>query len=261
MNQSKAQELIAVFKKHKTVSVGFSVILIVILFFLLCFRVVGVGEVGIITTLGNVTSESQSGVLIKAPWPIQSLAIMNVKTQKEQQDASAASRDLQTVTASIALNYHLTPETAKKVFTSVGTNYSNVIIDPVLQESIKSVTSQYDAAELIEKRTAVEQALTDKLASKLTDRGITIDNVSIVNFDFSAAFNQSIEQKQVAQQNAQKAQYDLQTAQLNAQANQVQGAALTSQILEQQAIAKWNGVMPTTVSGGTGTILSIPLTK
>jgi prohibitin 2 len=231
---------------------------LVLLFFIFCFRTVGVGQVGIITQFGNVKREATSGIVIKAPWPIQHLVKMNIKTQKEQQDASAASKDLQTVTASIALNYHLTPDTARKVFVNVGTDYKTVVIDPVLQESIKAVTAQYNAEELISQRPAVEKALQDKLTDKLTDRGITVDNVSIVNFNFSAAYDASIEAKQVAQQNAQKANYDLQTAQLNAQANQVQGAALTDQILEQQAIAKWNGVLPTTVAGGNqGSILSI----
>jgi regulator of protease activity HflC (stomatin/prohibitin superfamily) len=186
---------------------------------------------------------------------------MNIKTQKEQQDASAASKDLQTVTTTIALNYHLTPLTAKKVFVEVGTNYSSVIIDPILQESIKSVTSQYDAAELISQRNQVELALQDKLASKLTKRGITIDNVSIVNFNFSTAFDQSIEQKQVAQQNSQKAQYELLTATTRAQAQDVQAKTLTNEYLQLQAIEKWDGHLPTTVAGGTGTILSIPLTR
>jgi len=232
-----------------------------VLFLLFCFRVVGVGQVGIITQFGQVTREAQSGVVIKAPWPIQHITKMNIKTQKEQQDATAASKDLQTVTTTIALNYHLTPLTAKKVFVEVGTDYSTVVIDPILQESIKSVTAQYDAAELIAERSKVEVALQDKLSSKLTDRGITVDNVSIVNFSFSDAFNQSIEQKQVAQQNAQKAQYELQTATTNAQAQDVQAKTLTPEYLELQAIQKWDGHMPATVAGGSGTILSIPLTK
>ena len=234
---------------------------LILLFFLLCFRVVGVGQVGIITQFGQVSREAQSGVVFKAPWPVQHLTLMNIKTQKEQQDASAASKDLQTVTTTIALNYHLTPVTARKVFVEVGTNYSAVVIDPILQESIKSVTSKYDAAELISKRNEVELALQDKLASKLTDRGITIDNVSIVNFNFSQAFDQSIEQKQVAQQNAQKAQYELQTATTKAQAQDVQAKTLTPEYLQLQAIEKWDGHMPTTVAGGSGTVFSIPLNK
>ncbi len=236
-------------------------VVIVVLFFTLCFRVVGVGQVGLITQFGRVISENPSGIIIKAPWPIQHLTKMNIKTQKVQQDASAASKDLQTVTTTIALNYHLTPLTAKKVFVEVGTNYTTVVIDPILQESIKSVTSKYDAAELISRRSEVEKALNDKLASKLTARGITIDNVSIVNFNFSTAFDQSIEQKQVAQQNAQKAQYELQTATTRAQAQDVQAKTLTPEYLQLQAIEKWDGHMPTTVAGGSGTVFSLPITR
>lgn len=252
-------QTVVVPQPSKTVKLVLLAIGLVILFFVLCFRVVGVGQVGLITQFGKVVDEAPSGIVIKAPWPIQHLTKMNIKTQKVQQDASAASKDLQTVTTTIALNYHLTPLTAKKVFVEVGTNYTEVIIDPILQESIKSVTSKYDAAELIGKRNEVEKSLNDKLASKLTDRGITIDNVSIVNFNFSQAFDESIEQKQVAQQNAQKAEYELQTATTRAQAQDVQAKTLTPAYLQLQAIEKWNGVMPTTVAGQTGTVFNIPI--
>lgn len=235
-----------------------TVIGIIILFFILCFRVVGVGQVGLVTSFGKISSEHQSGVVIKAPWPIQHLTKMNVKTQKAQQDASAATKDLQTVTATVAINYNLTPDTAKTVFKTVGTGYVDVILDPTIQNSVKAVTAEYDAADLIQHRADVEQKLNDLLTSKLADRGITVSSTNIVNFNFSAEFNTAIEQKQVAQQNAQKATYDLQTATTQAAANQAQQAALTPEILEQQAISKWNGILPTTVAGS-DTVFNIPL--
>lgn len=177
--------------------------------------------------------------------------------QDEHQDATAATHDLQSVTTTIALNYHLTPKTAQIVFKQVGTNYREVTIDPIIQEAIKSVTAKYNAEELIGNRAAVEIALRDHLVNKLEDRGITVDNVSIVNFKFSQAFDNAIEQKQVSQQNAQKAQYDLQTAQLKAQAQDVQAKTLTPEYLQLQAIEKWNGNLPTYL--GSGTVFNIPL--
>lgn len=248
-------------KPSKGLIVGGTVLAIIVLLFLLCFRVVGVGQVGIVSRFGNVTREQTSGVLLKLPWPVEHLQKMNIQTQKEQQDADAATHDLQSVTTTLAVNYHLTPDTARKVYQNVGTDYKARIIDPIIQESVKSVTSQYDAADLIGKRPPVERALEDSLVSKLTDRGITVDNVSIVNFSFSAEFDAAIEQKQVAQQDAQKAQYQLQTANLKAQAQDVQAKTLTPEYLELQAIEKWDGQLPTTVAGGSGTILSIPLSK
>lgn len=236
--------------------VGF--ITLIVLFFILCFRTVGVGQVGIVTRFGRVTREQQSGVLIKLPYPIEHVTKMNIKTQKEQQDATAASRDLQTVTTTMALNYHLTPDTARKVFQTVGTSYATVMIDPIIQEAVKSITAGYNADELITNRPAVEKALNDRLTDKLTDRGITVDNVSIVNFQFSKSFDDAIEQKQVAQQNAQKATYDLQRAQQEAQAQDVQAKTLTPEYLQLQAIQKWDGKLPQTVAGNsTNPILSI----
>lgn len=223
-----------------------------------CIRVVGVGQVGIITRFGQVDREVSSGITLKLPSPIEHMTKMNIKTQKEQQDATAATHDLQSVTTTIALNYHLTPKTAREVFQNVGTTYPQVTIDPIIQEAVKSITAQYNAEELISTRAKVEVALNDRLVSKLEDRGITVDNVSIVNFQFSKSFDDAIEQKQVAQQNAQKAAYDLQAAQQKAQAQDAQAKTLTPEYLQLQAIEKWNGVLPTT-EAGTGNIFNIPI--
>lgn len=237
----------------KKAVIGVTVVLLLLIGFSTSFRVVGVGKVGIITQFGKVTGERQSGAFFKLPW--QGVTKMDIQTQKEQQDASAATHDLQSVNTTVAVNYHLTPLTARTVFQNIGTDYKLRVIDPIIQESVKSITARYDAADLIGKRSEVETALNDNLTSKLTDRGITVDNVSIVNFGFSQAFDDSIEAKQVAQQKAQKANYDLQTAQLEAQANSVQSAALSEQILTQKAIDKWNGVLPTTYSSSNGALL------
>lgn len=228
-----------------------------VLFFMLCVRVIGVGEVGIVTRFGTISRETQSGIMLKLPWPVEHLVKMNVQVQKEQQDASAATKDLQTVTTTLALNYHLTPATADDVYRRIGTDYKNRIIDPILQETIKSVSSQYNADELISQRPQVEAASLKLLQSKLNKQGISVDNLSIVNFNFSVGFDNAIEQKQVAQQNAQKAQYELQTAQLQAQAQDVQAKTLTSEYLQLQAINKWDGKLPTYM--GQGSVFNIPL--
>lgn len=223
------------------------------------FSVVGPGYVGVVTTAGKVTGEFQSGTHLKIPF-IQHVTKMDVQVQKEQDEAGAATHDLQTVNSTVALNYHLDHAQVSNVFVNLSTDYASRLIDPSVQESVKVVTANYDAADLLAKRAQVASDITKLLITKLQPRGIIVDQVSIVNFGFSQAFDQSIEAKQVAQQNAQKAQYDLQTAQVQAQANQVQQAALTPEILEQQAIQRWNGVMPTTVASGTS-VFGIPVGK
>ena len=244
--------------KLKSAKVIVAVVAVIVLFLLFCVRIVNVGEIGIITRFGNINREASSGLILKLPWPIEHLTKMNVQIQKEQQDASAATQDLQTVTTTLALNYNLTPATADDVFRTIGADYKARIIDPVLQETVKSVTSQFNADELISDRPKVEALVLQDITGKLKSRGVTVDNVSIVNFGFSDAFEQAIEQKQVAQQNAQKAQYELQTAQLQSQAQDVQAKTLTPEYLQLQAIQKWDGKTPNYV-GGNGAVFNIPL--
>lgn len=222
------------------------------------FVIVPSGYVGVVTTFGKVTSEIQPGFQWKLPF-VQSVVQMNVQIQKEQSDAGAATHDLQSVNSTVALNYHLDHAQVSNVYVNLSADYSDRIISPTVQEAVKVVTARYDASDLLAKRAQVADDITKLLIDKLQPRGIIVDQVSIVHFQFSDAFNQSIEQKQVAQQQAEQAQYDLQTANLKAQANQVQQAALTPDILEQQAIAKWDGKLPTYL--GQGSVFNIPLNK
>lgn len=234
------------------------IVVVALLFLVLCVRTVGVGQVGIITRFGSVKRQENSGITLKLPYPIEHLTKMNVQIQKSQVGASAATQDLQEVSTTVALNYNLTPRTANQVYREVGTDYVPTIIDPIVQETFKAVTAQYNATDLVTERAKVQQETFKELTVAFKDRGITIDNLNIVNFDFSKQYSSAIEDKQVQAQNVQAAQYKLQQAQLNAQANQVQDSALTPQILEQQAISKWNGKMPQSV-GSSSTIFGIPL--
>lgn len=234
--------------------IGTSLFLLIIFFSSL--HVVGVGQVGITTSFGKVSGERSSGAFFAPPWV--GVTTMDIQVQKEQQQASAATKDLQSVDTTLAMNYHLTSSTAFDVYKNIGTDYKARIIDPVLQEVVRATTSQYNADELIAQRPQVATAIFTALQNKLAPQGITVDSANIVDFTFSAQFNNSIEAKQVAGQNAQKAQYDLQTAQLESQAQAVKAQTLTPEYLQLQAINKWDGKLPSTVTG-TGSIFSIPL--
>ena len=232
-------------------------VIVVLIVFVSSYVQIPSGYVGVLTRFGKAIGERQPGVSWKVPF-IESVTPMNVQVQKEQVDASAASKDLQTVTTSVALNYHLDHGQVSNVYVNLSADYVDRVISPDIQESTKAVTARYNAEELLSRRAEVADAMTKDLIDKLQPRGIVVDQVSIVNFSFGQEFSQAIEQKQVAQQDAQRAQYTLQKAQLDAQANQVQQSALTPEILEQQAIAKWDGHLPTTVAGQ-GSVFNIPL--
>jgi regulator of protease activity HflC (stomatin/prohibitin superfamily) len=199
---------------------------------------------------------------------VNQVVLLEVRTQKEVSQSTAASKDLQVVTANIALNFHINKEQAATLYQNVGTEYRARIIDPVVQESLKVVTARYTAEELIRLRDKVKNEVEKEITQRLGVYNISVEpmGVSITNFDFSEEFNKAIEQKQVAQQMAEKQKYVLQQAQLeaqtsitkakgvaesgriNAQALQVQGGRL---VLAREWIDKWDGKLPA-VQGGSG---------
>lgn len=218
---------------------------------------IAAGHRGILLRNGAVTGDiKKEGLYFKTPW-IETVVAMDVRTQKEEVATDAASKDLQTVTVHIALNLSLVPEKVGQVYQDVGVGYEAVIVDPALKESAKAVISQFTAEELITKRELVREEISKLLASKLTPSGIKTDAINITNFDFSKTFNQAIEAKVTAEQNALaaknklaqiefEAKQQIAAASGKAQAITIESAALQSnpQILQLRALEKWDGKMP-----------------
>jgi regulator of protease activity HflC (stomatin/prohibitin superfamily) len=238
-------------------------------FFLFCFRTVGAGAVGIVTRFGEVDRVATSGIAIKLPWPIERLEKMEVRVQKEELTATAATSDLQDINATLALNYALDNASALKVYKELGKDYKNRVVTPAVQESFKGATSQYNANQLITERAAVKGKAYDDIRSRLNKYGIRVVDLNIVDFKFSPAFSAAIEAKQVAQQQAAKAEQDLVRIEVEArqrvadatgqaEAQRLQQVTLTPELLQKAAIEKWDGKMPTTTAGG-DTIFSIPI--
>ena len=241
--------------------VVYTVILVALLLWLLSgITSVQAGNVGVVTQFGKVTGrELQPGLNVKAPWPFQDVAVFSTQIQKDQTDASASSTDLQQVTTTVAVNYHVDRTQVSTIYQNIGVDYKERIIDPAIQESVKASTAKYNAADLITNRASVKDSVDKLLSDRVKPYGITVDAVSIVNFNFSAEFNAAIESKQVAQQKAEQAQYGLEQAQKDAQAQEAQKESLSDALLQKMAIEKWDGHMPQYV--GSGSVFNIPLTK
>lgn len=240
-----------------------------LLFWVFCVRTVSAGEVGIITRFGEVNRVASSGIALKLPYPIERLDKMEIRVQKEELDATAATADLQDVNAKLALNYALDNATALKVYKELGKDYKNRVVTPAVQESFKAATANYTASELITKRAEVKGKSYDSIKARLEKYGIRVVDLNIVNFGFSAAFNQAIEAVQVANQNVAKARQELETTKVQAEkditaargaaeAQRLQQQTLTPELLQKQAIEKWSGNLPT-YYGGEGMIFSIPV--
>jgi prohibitin 2 len=226
---------------------------------------IGAGERGIVLTLGKPTQVSfEPGFHLKIPL-VQSVIKMNVQTQKyNAEKSSAASKDLQTVTTDIAVNYHILPANVVTIYTNIGRNYQDIIIQPAVQEVVKSTTAKYNAEELITERPIVKDEIDRALRERLAQYNIIVDAISITNFDFSPEFNAAIEQKVTTQQNALAAQNKLAQVEFEAQQRiaQADGEAKAIQIqtdalnriggqnyLTLQWISKWNGQV-SVVNGG-----------
>ncbi len=165
------------------------------------FGTISAGNRGVKTRVGAVVGTLQPGLYFKLPY-IEHIISMDIQTQKEQTEAEAASKDLQTVKTTVAVNYNLQEEKVADLFTRIGTSYSGRLIDPAIQEVVKAVTARYTAEELITKRPQVTEDIQSSLSEKLSQNDIIVTGVSIVNFDFSQQFNAAIEAKVTAEQNA-----------------------------------------------------------
>lgn len=239
----------------KLINRGIVIIVLVILALVLNpIRSIGAGYVGVVTRFGAVNRVVNPGLVWKMPL-FESINLMETRTQKEQVDAQAASKDLQEVKSTVAINFRLRGEKAVEMYQNVGTDYNNIIMAPAVQEAFKATTAQFTAEELITKREAVKKIAFTELKSRLTKYNIIVDDFNIVNFDFSDDFNNAIEQKQVAQQNFERAKIEATTAltQANGQANAQKAlkdsGSLTPEYLEFLALQKWNGILPLATNG------------
>ncbi len=225
-------------------------------------QTVGAGERGVVfSQFGGVKAETLGeGLRFKIPF-IETIIPIDVQIQKAETSSTASSRDLQTISAVIAVNYHILPEAANRVYQDLGFTYRARIIDPAVQESMKAVAAQFTAEELITRRSEVSNQIEEFLAERLLVHNIVVDEFSIVDFGFSAQFNLAIEAKQTAEQNALKAERDLERIKIEAEqlitqataeaeSQRLQRETISSNILQLRAIEKWDGKLPQVTGGG-----------
>lgn len=239
------------------------VALFAMILFLGSFTIITPGDVGVVVRLGDISRSLSSGIHLKFPI-IESVEKITVQTQKEQVETDAASQDLQTVKAVVAVNYNVDSTKVAELYKTVGLDYKVRVIDPAIQEAVKAATAKYTAEQLITKRSLVKEDILSSLKSILSPKDIAVSDVSITNFDFSPSFNQAIEAKVTAEQQAlqsknllEQKKYEAEqivvTATANAQSIKIQAEAITQQgganYVQLEAIKKWKGDVPTYMMG------------
>ena len=249
------------------------IIVIAIIVIVIAFSTVAIvpaGCTGVVTTFGKVSDGVLTeGLHFKVPF-----AQDVIKIQVYEADADAVSKDLQSVSSKIAVNYRIMNESSANIYKNIGADYQAVVLMPTVQESMKSVCAKYTAEELITARAQVGDEIKAELENRVGEYGIQIEKFNIVNFEFSSEFNQAIEAKQVAEQNLLKTKTEQQQAIViaeaeakkkviaadaeatsittkataQAEANKTLTASLTDELIKYQTIDKWDGVLPKVAS-------------
>ena len=242
-----------------------------------CYTSVPTGHTGVVTTFGSVENYTlEAGIHFKLPW--QEVIKMDNRVQKSTQDMSCFSSDIQEVTMTYTVNYQISKQDAMTIYKTIGTNYFSTVISPCITESVKIVTAKYSAEALVSSRSEMAAEIEGILDAKLRAYNIELVGTSIENMDFTDAFTDAVEAKQVAEQNKLRAQteaeqkvieaeaaaevkkveadaeaYELLTkAEAEAEANRKIAESLTDSLIAYTYAENWDGKLPTFMTGENG---------
>ncbi|MCD7803775.1 MAG: prohibitin family protein [Oscillospiraceae bacterium] len=257
------QSLSKIFNKKVILPILIAIVVIIIL--ANCITVVSAGHTGVLVTLGKVEDNVfQEGLHFKAPF-IQEVIEIDNRITKLEVSTEAFSKDLQTVSTTLAINYRVDTSMSYSIYKNVGSDYEMVLITPAVNEVLKATVSQYTAEESVTNRTLISDGLLEGLNEKLNDSGLYITDVNIIDFDFSEAYITAIEEKQVAQQQLLKAETEKETtitnaeaeaeamkiqAEAEAEANRILSESISDELVEYYKIEKWDGKLPTITGSG-----------
>jgi regulator of protease activity HflC (stomatin/prohibitin superfamily) len=220
------------------------------------------GERGVVINLGKVQNNIlDEGTHLVIPF-VTSVKKINVRIQKTDIEASAGTKDLQSVNTNLSLNWYVEPTKVNKVYQQIGDEQEVVtrIITPALNEVLKAATPKKTAEEILIQRGELKEEIDRDIKKRLAVYGIQVTEVALVNVGFSPEFAKAIEAKQIAEQQAKQAEYEAlkATKQAQAEVNRAKGQAeaqrlmrqtLTPELLQKQAIEKWNGQFPQVMGG------------
>lgn len=262
------------------------VVVFAVIFLSSSFVVIPAGHTGVALTFGKVEDNVlQEGLHFKVPF-VQKIVVVDNRIVKLDVNTEAFSKDLQTITTVVAVNYHVGKESSQTVYKNVGMGFEDVLITPAVNEVLKAVTAKYTAVELVSSRAEVSMLLDDGLNEKLNNYGIFINELNIINWDFSEEYINAVEAKQVAEQNLIKTRTEQEQAlvianteaqkrviaaeaeaneikvlaEANAESNRILTESISELLIKYQTVAKWDGKLPTVMAGSDNMLIDIPLT-
>ena len=262
-----------------------------------CFTVVPAGHTGVVVNMGRVSETVlQEGFHFKTPF-VQEIVQIDNRIVKLEVATDAFSKDLQTVSTVLAVNYRIAKDMSYSIYKEVGSNFESVLVMPAVNEVLKAVVAKYTASDLVASRSEVSVMLDEELNGKLNARGIFIEDLNIIDWVFSAEYIAAVEAKQVAEQNLIKtkteqeeqiviaeaeakkkriaAEADSDTAiiaakaeaeririeaEATAEANRTIAESLNDARLGNNTIEIWDGLLPRVTAGeGSTAMISVPM--
>ena len=255
------------------------------------------GHVGVVEHFGQVRESTlQPGFHMTKYF--EHVHPVDIRTQRHNYQTEAFSSDIQQTGLTIAVNENISPDAAYKIYTTVGMNYLENLLEPRLMENAKVVISKYTAESLIANREKLSAEVLTKMQDDMAEYGINVTAISIENIDFTDQYEAAIEAKQVATQEKQKAQTEQERmtmeaeqsakrkkieadaaaevqkinadaeayaitakAEAEAEANKKINQSLTTDLVEYKKILSWDGKLPTITGGGTPILNMSSLTE
>ena len=251
---------------RKKVGYGYYIvggIFILILLSVVCpFRIVNAGERGVVMRFGKVQNYILGEGLHTIVPIITTVKKINVRMQQNTFNADASSKDLQMINTELAVNWRLDPLEVNKIYQQLGDEklIINGIITPAVYEVLKTAMAKRTAEEVITKRTELKEEIDSGLKKRLSQYKIIVDDISLVQFSFSPEFSKAVEAKQIAEQEAKQAEFiakkatqealaEINRAKGQAEAQRLQRLTITPELLQKQAIEKWDGRFPSVMGG------------
>jgi regulator of protease activity HflC (stomatin/prohibitin superfamily) len=214
------------------------------------FVSVGAGHSVVLTYWGKVEQNTLSSGLHTTNPIGRGVTDMDLRIQKHEIEANAATKDMQDVKIKVAVAYQLQVDNVQKLFEKIGDDdmIKDVVLAPAVQEAVKEVSAKFTAEELLTKRAEFKEASDKAIKNRVAEYYFNIEEISVIDFNFSEDFNKAIEAKQVAEQRAKQAMYEVDQAKAEAEKYKNQSSQLSDMLLRKMWIEKWNGQLPQVVS-------------
>lgn len=225
------------------------------------------GSVAVKLRFGKIVDSYTEGLHLKLPF-VDSVEKFSVRIKKDTFMTEAFSKDLQTVKLALAINHRIQPDTIISIYRNLGPDYTNTVLRPMVEEWTKAVLAKYSAEAVISNRVQVARELDDILKSKMKEKQVIVSDIAITDFDFSPQFLKAVEEKQIAEQEAKRAtnlvekvkkeaEQKILQAEAEAKSLRLQREVVSDNLIklrqveaQLKAIEKWDGRMPTYMSGG-----------